>query len=171
MGESTAQIAQACTNDIFLGLEVHEPGVGALLKRIGELDLHNLRLISHDAVEILERMIAPNSLDGVHIFFPDPWHKTRHHKRRLIQKEFVELLVSRFEVVFPNNLPYSTENVTTPSAVIFAHKYACTFATQITESRIIDNPFSFGKLMQGLQVYGFNIIKPSFVGVDFIKNA
>ncbi len=97
MGESTAQIAQARPNDVFLGLEVHEPGVGALLKRIGELDLHNLRLISHDAVEILERMIAPNSLDGVHIFFPDPWHKTRHHKRRLIQKEFVELLVSRLK--------------------------------------------------------------------------
>ena len=97
MGESTAQIAQARPNDVFLGLEVHEPGVGALLKRIGELDLGNLRLISHDAVEVLEHMIAPNSLDGVHIFFPDPWHKTRHHKRRLIQKEFVELLVSRLK--------------------------------------------------------------------------
>ena len=97
MGESTAQIAQVRPNDVFLGLEVHEPGVGALLKRIGELDLRNLRLISHDAVEVLEQMIAPNSLDGVHIFFPDPWHKTRHHKRRLIQKEFVELLVSRLK--------------------------------------------------------------------------
>jgi tRNA (guanine-N7-)-methyltransferase len=97
MGESTAQIAQVRPNDIFLGLEVHEPGVGALLKCIGELDLRNLRLISHDAVEVLERMIAPNSLDGVHIFFPDPWHKTRHHKRRLIQKEFVDLLVSRLK--------------------------------------------------------------------------
>ncbi len=97
MGESTAQIAQVRPNDVFLGLEVHEPGVGALLKRIGELDLRNLRLISHDAVEVLERMIAPNSLAGVHIFFPDPWHKTRHHKRRLIQKELVELLVSRLK--------------------------------------------------------------------------
>jgi len=98
MGESTAQIAQVRPNDVFLGLEVHEPGVGALLKRIGEFGLHNLRLISHDAVEVLERMIAPNSIDGVHIFFPDPWHKTRHHKRRLIQREFVELLVSRLKV-------------------------------------------------------------------------
>ncbi len=97
MGESTAQIAQVRPNDVFLGLEVHEPGVGALLKRIGELDLRNLRLISHDAVEVLEQMIAPNSIDGVHIFFPDPWHKTRHHKRRLIQKDFVELLVSRLK--------------------------------------------------------------------------
>ena len=97
MGESTAQIAQVRPSDVFLGLEVHEPGVGALLKRIGELDLRNLRLISHDAVEVLEHMIAPDSLDGVHIFFPDPWHKTRHHKRRLIQKEFAELLVSRLK--------------------------------------------------------------------------
>jgi tRNA (guanine-N7-)-methyltransferase len=97
MGESTAQIAQVRPSDVFLGLEVHEPGVGALLKRIGELDLRNLRLISHDAVEVLEHMITPDSLDGVHIFFPDPWHKTRHHKRRLIQKEFVELLVSRLK--------------------------------------------------------------------------
>jgi tRNA (guanine-N7-)-methyltransferase len=98
MGESTAQIAQVRPNDVFLGLEVHEPGVGALLKRIGEFGLHNLRLISHDAVEVLEQMIAPNSIDGAHIFFPDPWHKTRHHKRRLIQKGFVELLVSRLKI-------------------------------------------------------------------------
>ncbi len=98
MGESTAQIALSRPLDIFLGLEVHEPGVGALLKRIGEFGLHNLRLISHDAVDVLEHMIAPNSIDGVHIFFPDPWHKTRHHKRRLIQKEFVQLLVSRLQV-------------------------------------------------------------------------
>ena len=97
MGESTAQIAQVRPNDVFLGIEVHEPGVGALLKRIGEQNLSNIRLISHDAVEVLERMIAPDSLDGVHIFFPDPWHKTRHHKRRLIQKDFVELLVSKLK--------------------------------------------------------------------------
>jgi tRNA (guanine-N7-)-methyltransferase len=95
MGETTALIAQQRSADIFLGLEVHEPGVGALLKRIGELNVSNLRLIAHDAVEVLGSMIEPNSLDGVHIFFPDPWHKTRHHKRRLIQNEFVQLLVSR----------------------------------------------------------------------------
>jgi len=79
--------------------------------------------------------------------------------------------IDRFEVMFSNNLPASTESVTDPSAVIFGCKYATTFATQITESRIIDNPFSFGKMMQGLQVYGFNIIKPTCIGVDFIKNA
>ncbi len=79
--------------------------------------------------------------------------------------------IDRFEVLFSNNLPTSTEVVTDPSAVIFGCKYATAFATQITESRIIDNPFAWGKLMQGLQVYGFNVIKPQILGVDFIKNA
>ena len=79
--------------------------------------------------------------------------------------------IDRFDIMFSNNLPSSTEAVASPSAVIFGTKYACTFATQITESRIIDNPFSFGKMMQGLQVYGFNIIKPPLLGVDWIKNA
>jgi tRNA (guanine-N7-)-methyltransferase len=95
MGDATAQIAQAQAQIDFIGVEVHTPGVGALLKRIGELGLTNLRLIQHDAVEVLEQMIAPRSLAGVHVFFPDPWHKKRHHKRRLIQAEFVRLLVQR----------------------------------------------------------------------------
>lgn len=79
--------------------------------------------------------------------------------------------IDRFDIMFSNNIPSSTEAVTSPSAVIFGQRYACTFATQITESRIIDNPFSFGKMMQGLQVYGFNVIKPALLGVDWIKNA
>ena len=79
--------------------------------------------------------------------------------------------IDRFDIYFSNNLPASTESVTDPSAVLFGCKYATTFATQITESRIIDNPFAFGKMMQGLQVYGFNVIKPQMLGVDFIKNA
>jgi tRNA (guanine-N7-)-methyltransferase len=97
MGETTAAIAQLRPEDDFLAIEVHLPGVGALLKRIGELSLTNLRLIRHDAVEVLEHMIAENSLDGIHIYFADPWHKKRHHKRRLIQKQFVELLASRIK--------------------------------------------------------------------------
>jgi tRNA (guanine-N7-)-methyltransferase len=80
-----------------LAIEVHTPGVGALLKLIGENNLANLRLIRHDAVEVLEKMIAPSSLDGIHIYFADPWHKKRHHKRRLIQAEFVRLLVSKLK--------------------------------------------------------------------------
>jgi tRNA (guanine-N7-)-methyltransferase len=74
---------------------VHTPGVGALLKHIGERGLANLRIVQHDAVEVLQHMIAPDTLAGVHVFFPDPWHKKRHHKRRLIQREFVTLLASR----------------------------------------------------------------------------
>ena len=97
MGETTAAIAQLRPEDDFLAIEVHLPGVGALLKRIGELGLTNLRLIRHDAVEVLEHMIEANSLDGIHIYFADPWHKKRHHKRRLIQKQFVELLASRIK--------------------------------------------------------------------------
>ncbi len=97
MGETTAAIAQLRPEDDFLAIEVHLPGVGALLKRIGELSLTNLRLIRHDAVEVLEHMIGEDSLDGIHIYFADPWHKKRHHKRRLIQKQFVELLASRIK--------------------------------------------------------------------------
>ncbi|OLL29981.1 tRNA (guanosine(46)-N7)-methyltransferase TrmB [Burkholderia sp. SRS-W-2-2016] len=97
MGATTAEIATHRAGDDFLGVEVHEPGVGALLKLMGEQSLTNIRIIQHDAVEVLEQMIAPDSLDGVHIFFPDPWHKARHHKRRLIQPKFVALLVSRLK--------------------------------------------------------------------------
>jgi tRNA (guanine-N7-)-methyltransferase len=97
MGETTAAIAQLRPEDDFLAIEVHLPGVGALLKRIGELGLTNLRLIRHDAVEVLEHMISEDSVDGIHIYFADPWHKKRHHKRRLIQEQFVELLASRIK--------------------------------------------------------------------------
>jgi tRNA (guanine-N7-)-methyltransferase len=95
MGDATAAIAKALPNTDFVGVEVHTPGVGALLKRIGELELTNLRLIQHDAVDVLRDMVAPASLAGVHIFFPDPWHKKKHNKRRLIQPDFVHLLASR----------------------------------------------------------------------------
>ena len=95
MGDATAQIAAALPQTNFLAVEVHAPGVGALLKRIGEQQLGNLRLVQHDAVEVLQQMLAPASLAGVHIYFPDPWHKKRHHKRRLLQPDFVARLVTR----------------------------------------------------------------------------
>lgn len=95
MGEATAHIAGVLPDKDFLCCEVHEPGVGALLKRIGEQGLANIRIVHHDAVEVLEHMVAPGSLAGVHVFFPDPWHKLRHHKRRLVQPPLVATLADR----------------------------------------------------------------------------
>ena len=97
MGEGMADIAQAHPENDYLGVEVHTPGVGALLKQLGERGLSNVRIIQHDAVEVLSQMLPPASLDGAHVFFPDPWHKTRHHKRRLIQPPLVQLLASRLQ--------------------------------------------------------------------------
>lgn len=95
MGEALAALAQAQPGRDFLGIEVHTPGVGNLLKLVESNGLTNVRVISHDAVEVLTLMIPPDSFDGVHVFFPDPWPKKRHHKRRLIQPAFVRLLASR----------------------------------------------------------------------------
>ncbi len=95
MGETTAAIAAAHPENDYLGIEVHSPGVGSLLKEIAERGLANLRVIQHDAVEVVRDMIAPGTLVGIHVFFPDPWPKKRHHKRRLIQPPFVALLASR----------------------------------------------------------------------------
>ena len=95
MGDATAAIAAASPQFDFLGVEVHPPGVGALLRRIEAGHLHNLRIVQHDAVAVLEHMLAPGSLAGAMVFFPDPWPKKRHHKRRLIQPPFVALLASR----------------------------------------------------------------------------
>jgi tRNA (guanine-N7-)-methyltransferase len=97
MGETTAQIAAANPDKDYLGVEVHTPGVGSLLKQIDALGLSNLRLIQHDAVEVLHDMIADAALDGTHIFFADPWPKKRHHKRRLIQPAFVALLARKLK--------------------------------------------------------------------------
>ncbi|WP_108647097.1 tRNA (guanosine(46)-N7)-methyltransferase TrmB [Polynucleobacter rarus] len=97
MGETTAHIAKIRPNDHFLAIEVHEPGVGALLKQIGELSLQNIRIIRHDAVEVVEYMLADNSLDGFHLFFPDPWHKKKHNKRRLVQPDFLEKILPKLK--------------------------------------------------------------------------
>ena len=98
MGEATAQIARTLPDTHFLCCEVHEPGVGALLKRMGENDIRNIRICAHDAVEIIDHMLPLQSLDGVHIFFPDPWHKTKHNKRRLIQAPLIAKLAQRLKV-------------------------------------------------------------------------
>ena len=95
MGETTANIAMAHPETDYLGVEVHNPGVGALCKLIAENGIQNLRIIQHDAVEVLRDMIPEGALAGVHVFFPDPWRKARHYKRRLIQPDFVALVASR----------------------------------------------------------------------------
>ena len=103
MGEATAHIAALLPETRFLACEVHQPGVGALLKRIGESletehPIDNIRIISHEAVEVIDHMLPLASLDGVHIFFPDPWHKKRHNKRRLIQQPLIAKLAARLKV-------------------------------------------------------------------------
>jgi len=95
MGETTANIAAAQPDKNFIGIEVHTPGVGSLLKEIATRELNNLRVIQHDAVEVVRDMIAPGSLAGIHIYFPDPWPKKRQQKRRLIQPLFVHELALR----------------------------------------------------------------------------
>ena len=95
MGETTAAIAEAHPEVNFLGCEVFAAGVGALAKRLDEMALENVRIVQHDAVEVVRDMLTPNLLDGVHIYFPDPWRKARHHKRRLVAQPFIGLLASR----------------------------------------------------------------------------
>jgi tRNA (guanine-N7-)-methyltransferase len=95
MGETTAIIAAQHPRNNYLGIEVHTPGVGSLLKEISTRELANLRVIQHDAVDVVRDMLAPGSLAGIHVFFPDPWPKKRQQKRRLIQPDFVALLASR----------------------------------------------------------------------------
>lgn len=95
MGHSLATMAAAMPNINFIGIEVHRPGVGSLLNAMQEQQLTNIRVMSHDAVDVLKNMIAPNSLARLLLFFPDPWHKTRHHKRRIVQPAFMSLVASR----------------------------------------------------------------------------
>ena len=97
MGETTAQIAAGHPQCDYLGIEVHTPGVGGLLRLIEAQQLTNIRIIQHDAVEVVTHMIPASSLSGIHVFFPDPWPKKRHHKRRLLQPGFVHVLASRLQ--------------------------------------------------------------------------
>lgn len=97
MGTATAQIAKDNPDNDYLGIEVHSPGVGSLLMLARDNQLTNLRIIQHDAVEVLTNMILYNSISGFHIFFPDPWPKKRHHKRRIIQPELVNQLCDKLK--------------------------------------------------------------------------
>jgi tRNA (guanine-N7-)-methyltransferase len=97
MGETTARIAAQNPANDYLAIEVHAPGVGSLLRQIDEGGLANIRIVRHDAVEVMRDMVPGGSLAAIHVFFPDPWPKKRHHKRRLLQPAFVELAASRLE--------------------------------------------------------------------------
>jgi tRNA (guanine-N7-)-methyltransferase len=97
MGEATAQIAAADPTTGYLAVEVHRPGIGKLLSRIEELELKNVRTIEGDAFEVFEEMIVDNSLDGVHLFFPDPWPKARHFKRRIVNQEFIAAVAAKLK--------------------------------------------------------------------------
>ena len=107
MGETTARIARENPGTDYLAIEVHAPGVGSLLKTLGEAGSTNVRVIQHDAVDVVREMIPPASLAGIHVFFPDPWPKKRHHKRRLIQPEFVALAAGK--LVPGGYLPVATD--------------------------------------------------------------
>ena len=130
MGQTTAEIAEALSNSNFIAIDVHSPGVGNLLNKIKEKNLKNLKIIQHDAVEVLEKMTLDESIDAIHIFFPDPWHKKRHNKRRLIQQTFLELISRKLKKegyihiatdwedyanwiieIFKNNSMYKAKNI------------------------------------------------------------
>ncbi len=129
MGDATAKIAHTRPEDNFLCCEVHVPGVGALLKRCGEEGIGNIRILQHDAIEVMDQMLGHNSLDGVHIFFPDPWHKSRHHKRRLIQGPFVQRLAQHIKPGGYLHLatdwqPYAEQMLQVLSAELLLHNTA-----------------------------------------------
>ena len=98
MGASLVEMAQNASDKDYIGIEVHKPGVGACLKSAVDAGINNIRVMNHDAVEVLQNMLEDNSLSTVQLFFPDPWHKKRHHKRRIVQPEFVELLRQKLKV-------------------------------------------------------------------------
>ena len=97
MGTATAEIAAKMPEMNYIGIEVHKPGVGRLLAAVENQNLKNIRIINHDAVEVLEKMLPDNSIDGFHIFFPDPWPKKKHHKRRLLNDDFTALMTVKLK--------------------------------------------------------------------------
>ena len=96
-GRSLAEMAEANPEYDYIGIEVHGPGVGHLLWLLNERNIENVRIYKHDAIEVLEQRIPEHSLTGVHLYFPDPWHKRRHHKRRIVRPSFVELLAKKLK--------------------------------------------------------------------------
>lgn len=98
MGKSLIEMAKADPNRNFIGIEVHKPGVGAILAGINDANINNIRVIRHDAVEVLQNMLEDNSIDRLQLYFPDPWHKARHHKRRIVKQEFLDIILPTLTV-------------------------------------------------------------------------
>jgi len=158
MGETTAHIAKLRPQDDFLALEVHEPGVGALLKKIGEEQIENIRIIRHDAVEVLEHMIANDELDGVHIFFPDPWHKKKHNKRRLVQSEFISKLCKKLKTGAYIHLATDWEEYAQQMLVVLS-----------SESQLQNTTTSQETLVDGTGVLGY-AQRPSYRPITKFEN-
>ncbi len=130
MGDATWQIARDNSDNGYIGIEVHTPGVGKLLHQMNFYQVWNLRVIEHDAVEVIDNMLPKNSIAGVHIFFPDPWPKKKHHKRRLIQVDFIQKVL---EVVKPGGYIY---------AVTDWEEYAEHILDVFTNVKGLNNPYS-----------------------------
>ncbi len=130
MGDVTHAIAEKNPQNAYIGIEVHSPGVGKLLSEIDKKGLKNLKVIEHDAVEVITNMIADESLDGIHIFFPDPWQKTKHYKRRLIQPDFTRLIATKIK---PGGYLY---------AVSDWEDYAQQILQVFSEEEMLENKFS-----------------------------
>ncbi len=109
-GASLAELAVMHPENNYLGIEVHLPGVGHLLSLIEQQQIHNIRIFQHDAIDIIKHSIPDNALDGINIYFPDPWPKARHHKRRLIQSEFINLITTKLKVAGKLHLATDWEN-------------------------------------------------------------
>ena len=122
MGETTLALASQRPQQNFLAIEVHGPGVGSLLKGMADSNLDNIRVMRHDAVEVLRERIPDGSLAGIHIFFPDPWPKARHHKRRLIQPEFVHLLAEKLTPGGYLHLATDWENYAEQMLAVLSHE-------------------------------------------------
>jgi len=158
MGETTAHIAKIRPEDNFLAIEVHEPGVGALLKRIGEEKIENIRIIRHDAVEVIEYMLGDASLDGFHLFFPDPWHKKKHNKRRLVQAAFIEKILAKLK----------------PGAYIHMatdwEEYAYQMLDVLSQNpQIANTATSLVRLEDGREVFGF-ATRPDYRPITKFEN-
>lgn len=121
MGTSLAEMAENNPNKNYIGIEVHRPGVGALLKLIEDKQLVNIRLFNEDAIEVLKLCIPENSLSGVYLFFPDPWHKTRHHKRRIVQPQFVENIAMHLKTGGQFHMATDWENYATHMMQVMSH--------------------------------------------------